>query len=1119
MPTLSSKRFVATISIAIFLAIGVPLLAVDFKQPEPLEPEIAAASNEAVETMAAVRIPEGWDIQLFAAEPDVANVVAFDIDNRGRIFACETFRQGRGVTDNRAHDDTWLLADLSAETVQDRIDYHKRLLGESAVTYAQHDDRIRRLEDSDGDGKSDRSYVVARGFNRIEEGTGAGILARGSDLYYTCIPKLWKLSDKDDDGSADERAALSDGYGVRVAFRGHDLHGLMIGPDGRLYFSIGDRGYHVTTEDGRVLSDPASGAVFRCELDGSGLEVFATGMRNPQELAFNDVGDLFSVDNNSDSGDMARVIQIVEGGDSGWRMHYQYLPDRGPFNREKIWEPFHQEQPAYIVPPIANLTDGPSGIAYYPGTGFGDQLKDKFLICDFRGGPANSGIRSFQLNPTGAFYALGEHSDPIWTVLATDVAYGPDGALYVSDWVDGWNGLGKGRIYRLTDKEHHDSPIVKEVQRLLEDDWSKQDAAQLSTGLGHEDRRIRLESQWELARRSDVETLLSVADQDDADSLARMHAVWGVDQIARQHADQRALVLDSIRGLLGDGDATVRAAVAKVVGERGDGQSAKALRALLDDDSSRVRYHAAMSLAKLQDIDALESVVNMLEQNDNRDPVLRHAGVTYLASLENSALIAQLATHQNVSVRRAAVVALRRTRASEVADFLNDESPLVLLEAARAIHDAPIPVATIALAAMIDEAADLEVELIRRVLNVNYRLGSREAADAIAEFAARVAAPPEMRLEALSMLGAWANPDPRDRVLNIYRPLEARGIEDPAEALSPHIDSLMSAENEVKEKAIEVAAALGIKKIVPLLIERVNDVELSPALQATSLQAIARLDREKAVALARNVKMLPATELLPAALQVLATYDAKQSLRKFIEGTQSRNIEARQLSWDILAKQDGEDALSTLVAGVEAYLDGTLPADVHLNVLEAAQARLDEKLQASLQEHARKLEETEPLAKWLLALEGGDPDRGNKIFHEKTQLSCVRCHLVYRAGGEVGPELTVIGKEKDRRYLLEAICLPDAKIAKGFETAIIANDSGQLFTGIVKTENDDFIELIQNDGAQVRIPMVEIVGRKKGKSSMPDDLVKQMSLRELRDLVAYLSSLKVNPRDEEAETE
>ena len=106
-------------------------------------------------------------------------------------------------------------------------------------------------------------------------------------------------------------------------------------------------------------------------------------------------------------------------------MYYQYLADRGPFNRERTWEPINDDQPASIVPPLANFTDGPSGLTYYPGTGFGDELNDSFLICDFRGGPSNSGVRSFRLEPSGATYKMSEDAQPIWTCLATDVAFGP----------------------------------------------------------------------------------------------------------------------------------------------------------------------------------------------------------------------------------------------------------------------------------------------------------------------------------------------------------------------------------------------------------------------------------------------------------------------------------------------------------------------------------------------------------------------------------------------------------------------------------------------------------------------------------------------------------------------
>ncbi|MFM7075834.1 MAG: glucose dehydrogenase, partial [Planctomycetaceae bacterium] len=236
--------------------------------PPPREPRLAAASDEAGAARGALALPEGFVAELWAAEPDLANPVAFSIDERGRVYVCEAFRAHKGVGDNvRINDERWLDADLANDTVDERFESMLRLLGDRAAEWVVETDRLRRLVDADGDGRADGATVFATGFNRLVEGHGAGVLARRGEVWYACIPNLWSFRDPGDGVAADGRV-LHTGYGVRTAIQGHDLHGLTLGPDGRVWFSIGDRGYAVAHE-GRTWADPESGAVFRCEPDGS----------------------------------------------------------------------------------------------------------------------------------------------------------------------------------------------------------------------------------------------------------------------------------------------------------------------------------------------------------------------------------------------------------------------------------------------------------------------------------------------------------------------------------------------------------------------------------------------------------------------------------------------------------------------------------------------------------------------------------------------------------------------------------------------------------------------------------------------------------------------------------
>ncbi|MCW5556337.1 MAG: PQQ-dependent sugar dehydrogenase, partial [Verrucomicrobiae bacterium] len=314
-------------------------------------PRIAAASDEGERNIRRFQIPPGWKAELWAAEPDVSQIVSFDVADDGRVFAVETFRAWNGVPDIRGIMD-WLDEDLASRSVDDRLAMMQRHLGKKGMAdYYKNTERIRLLRDTRGAGRADSSQVFADNFATPLDGVASGVLARGRDVWFANIPNVWHLRDDNLDGVADSRRSISYGHGIRVGFLGHDLHGLTWGPDGRLYFSIGDRASMLKTPNGTV-GTPDAGAVFRCNPDGSGIEMFYSGVRNPQELVFDEWGNLFTGDNNSDGGDQARWTYLIEGGDSGWRIGWQFLEQpnpRGPWNSEKMWMPQNETQPAFVT--------------------------------------------------------------------------------------------------------------------------------------------------------------------------------------------------------------------------------------------------------------------------------------------------------------------------------------------------------------------------------------------------------------------------------------------------------------------------------------------------------------------------------------------------------------------------------------------------------------------------------------------------------------------------------------------------------------------------------------------------------------------------------------------------
>ena len=1073
---------------------------------EPYAPAIAEKSNEGELAIHRFRVPAGMKTNLWAAEPALANPVAFCFDERGRVFVAETFRQQKGVVDNRNHMN-WLLDDLAAQTVEDRLAFFKKHLGDDVKKYALEHDRIRLLEDTDGDGKADKSTVFADGFNAIEDGTGAGVLSINGKVIYTCIPKLWQLADKDGDGKADERVALYDGFGVRVAFRGHDMHGLIVGPDGRLYFSIGDRGFSVPTKQGK-LHLPDQGAVFRCELDGSKLEIFCTGLRNPQELAFDDFGNLFTGDNNSDGGDRARWMHLTQHSDTGWRMYYQYLQDRGPWNREKLWYPAHPGQAAYIVPPVTNVADGPSGLAYYPGTGLDEKYRGHFFLADFRGTAAHSGIRTFSMIAKGASFELVNNQEFLWSILATDVDFGFDGGLYVSDWVDGWDGIGKGRLYRFRDEKHGTSPIVAEVGRLMKEGFSQREPRELGNLLGHPDYRIRLRAQMALTEKNAAGVLLQAALKGEG-LFDRLHGIWGLGQLGRA----KPTVLKELLPLFNDANPEVRAQVAKVCGDAEYSEAAPGLIALLKDDNSRVKAHAALALGSVKDKSAVDPLFEVLAQNADADATLRHAVVIGLVSAADSKTLVDAVKRPSPAERLGAVLALRRKSDAGVAAFLNDAEPLVVLEAARAIHDVPILDALPSLAKLSDKPGQSD-PLLRRVMNANFRLGQLDHAKAVASMAANPLLDDTLRVEAISELLDWNSPPPLDRVLGDFRPLKPRAI-DVASAVQPVMIPLFGGSGVIRESAAKLAARYEIKIAEPLLLDIVRDVIRPSSERVASLKALAAIQSPQLKPVVDEALKDVDPGLRSEARRQIITSDPARAVTLLAETMTSDSIPEQQAAISTLASLQRDDADAVLDQWLARLAKRETPEAVQLDLLDAAKIRATK----TMQEHVAAFDATrkpdDHLRDYREALTGGNEVRGQDIFFGRSEVSCRRCHKIDGNGGEVGPDLSRIGLDKTREYLLEALVDPNKQIAKGFETAILQMADGKVHAGIIKSDDGQRIQLQKPEGAVVVLEKSAIEDRAVGKSGMPEDLVKKITKSEVRDLVEYLSTLRntTNPAE------
>jgi putative membrane-bound dehydrogenase-like protein len=1089
----------------------------------------AKAEDFADSSNVAVNLNEEFELKLWAPGPLLANAVAISFDNQGAAYVTETQRRKSSDIDIRAHRD-WMTDDLALQSLDDTREFHRHKLSREQSDQNEwledfnqdgfHDwqdltvqsEQVRKIWDSDGDGRADIAALYAKDINDMITGVAAGVLYHNDHVYLTAAPDLYRFTDKDQDGDADHREVISHGFGIHIAYAGHDMSGLVMGPDGKIYWSVGDIGVNTTSKEGVKFFYPNQGAVMRCNPDGTDFEVYAHGLRNPQELAFDAYGNLISVDNDGDhAGEHERFVHILEGSDSGWRINWQFGKYNDPNEEYKVWMdeklhvPHFPGQAAYLLPPLALAPDGPAGLVYQPGSALNDQWNNFFFGSYFKGSAAQSKIQAFRLEPKGASFKVAETKDILSGIVSTGLAFGPDGGLYANDWLEGYAKKPAGRIWKL-DVKQKDHELRTQTRELLAGGFEDKTSDELEQLLTFVDMRVRLAAQFELVRRDQSEVFLNVLNQ-QSHELAQIHAVWGLGQLAREHRQIGAQLMP----FLSSENEEVRTQTAKVLGDARIVEAVNGLLVLLKDTSPRVVYYASEALGKIGDPQAFKPLTALVMATGDTDPHLRHGLIYALSRLNMEPQLIALSSHSSMQLRLAAVVALRRLRSPGLKEFLQDLDTLVLMEAARAINDdLSVPEALPALAeALITQPVNNEV-FVRRAINANLRLADAASAVRLTKYANNAKAPMAMRVDALWALGYWNNPPVLDRVDGRYRALSAGNLEDAQQAFSSIVkDLLASKQVRLKASAIEAAGRLKYQYIEQQLVDFCRQKNQPLEIRRAALQSLAKLESRSLQDLLYVILEDTSVELRTDAQSLLGVLDLSPEVVVELLGQilDKSTIPEKQQALISLAGVDHPDAIDILGRWLDLFIADKLEPHIQLDLLEAVEKISSSELDEKLAVYEKNRNSQSPVIRYKETLFGGDATEGRRIFMENNSAQCIRCHKIETFGGEVGPDLTNAATVLDRESLLEAMVAPSVRLAPGYGTVNVQLKDGSKLVGVLENDHADTIVLKTSDDSSTVVPPQDIKTKTYVPSSMPS-MEGVLTRREIRDLVAFLVTLK-----------
>lgn len=980
-------------------------------------------------------------VRLFASEPQLFNPACIDVDERGRVWVAEAvnYRRAAGPKSSAPP----FFRDPARKT----------------------GDRIVILEDTNGDGVSDRSRVFYQG---LDLQAPLGIAVIGNKLWVSQAPDLFTI-DIRSDTTAGRKEVVATGFG---GLNGdHSLHSSYMGADGKLYHCIGDGGGDVKFPDGRRLTTDGKpwigGTVVRTNPDLTGLEVLAHNFRNQVECATDSFGNTFTSDNDHDGYQWVRFVHVLDGGDYGWS---------GP--KGSHWR---MEYPGVVPGLLRTGAGSPAGMCVYEGTLLPEKYRGMPIHAD-----AVGVVQCFRLARDGASFRIpgGPEGPQTLETLSqirkadvllaskdrwfrpSDVAVAPDGSLFVADWYDpvvGGGGMGdasSGRVYRILPKGHDGKYRIPA--------YDVGSPEQLVAALRSPCISLRARAIYRVWRYGEeaVPILAPHAKAEDRVLRARvlsMLATLGPD--GQKH----------VRRALQDPDPDFRVLALRLLRQNAT-DILEVSKPLLRDPSAHVRREILLALRDADPAAARESLVTLALQYDGRDRwYLEAVGIAFRGREE--VLVPPL------------LKALEGAWDSRVPGLLWAlRHPEGVSRVGAVLHDPARPLearlqAAEALGTFLEPAAG--EQLIRLLAPGTPR---ELAARAVELLVRRLPGPWKTLVDRPELRAAVEGLEDGRRlgVLLGTRPLLRWRIS-PSMA-NPNCEAF------TKPHPVETAAEPErLEGWTGALVSSDGRVDLRA--QRTPHEA----------SLAHGACVVEAKEPLETRLLV----GSDDALQVWVNG---KRVHDRHDHRFLTARDEAipvrfEAGLNRILVKVEnkrgnwAFIvevedPGRKLTEVtgrDLPRLEASGERIDPK--------------SPPPAADVLRLTG-DPGRGREVFF-RSRADCGRCHRVRGEGGETGPELSAIGTKLGKEGLLLSILKPSEAVAPEFTQWVVRTSADDVVTGVIVEDTKDRLVLRDAEGKAIALAARHVADRKKSDlSPMPEALVGELSKQDLADLVQFLSELR-----------